>query len=245
MATFAGTPAEFMGNVLGQRIAPVATTWGSPVSYTPKAADTPSLAQVVCDGNSLTFGSGVAPGSEFTLNYVSLARPLLHASQASHALNVWRLINKGTGSIETPDMTARFDGTVHVHYDPQLRHNVVAMLEYINHRRRGATAQQGLDAYVEYLEHAIARGWSPMLFTVPPTGPSDIFFPGTGLDTSAINTWIRANVATYSPFPVVEIVTDMYDDPTDTSLWNADQVHPKDYSPMATAFHDIVAAIAT
>jgi lysophospholipase L1-like esterase len=80
---------------------------------------------------------------------------------------------------------------------------------------------------------------------VPPTGPADLFFPGTGLDTSPMNTYLRDNIATLSPFPIVDVVAAGLDDATELALWSADQVHPNTagYQLYAQTLHDVVAGI--
>jgi hypothetical protein len=247
MATFAGTPQQFMGSVVGGILdAATASLGASSTTYTLRTATDPALAMLVCDGNSWPVGSGVPPGSEAILNYVITANGLLQASQSSHLANVWRLVNTGTGSIQTPALTARFDTTVHPHFNARHRRNVVHVQEYINHRRvSGASHATALAAYLAYVALARSRGWEVLLSTIPPTGPSDVFFPGVGLDTSEMNTYLRAHVPELSPFPIVDVVAAGLDDPTDTALWNADQVHHNTAGAAlyAQTLHDVAAAI--
>jgi hypothetical protein len=246
MSTFTGTPQQFMGAVIGGVVKPESATLGaSSTVYTDRSASDAGLAVMVCDGNSLPFGSGVPGGSEFTLNYVITTNGLLQASQATHPAYVWRLVNHGTGSIQTPELTSRFSVTVHPHYNVAHKRNVVHIQEYINHVRRGANHATALAAYLAYIAQAQSMGWQVLLSTIPPTGPADVFFPGTGLDTSNMNTYLRENVDSLSPFPLADVVAAGLDDPTDTGLWNADQVHPNTagYALFAQVLEDVVAGI--
>lgn len=247
MATFTGSAQAFMGNIIGGAIDAITADIGaSSTTYTVRSDTDPKLSLLVCDGNSWPFGSGVPGGSEFRLNYPVQCEELLRVSQASHLRHVWKVVNKGTGSIQTTELTARFEATVHPHYSTAYRKRIVHVQEYINHRRHsGATHNQALDAYLAYIAQAQAFGWEVMLCTIPPTGPLDPLVPG-GLDTSAINTYLRDNIATLSPYPIVDFVAAGMDDPTDTLLWNADQVHHNTAGATlcAQTLHDVVAAIA-
>lgn len=247
MATFTGTPQQFMGAVVGGLLEPVSADLGSDSTvYTARTESDPALSLLVCDGNSWPVGSGVPPGSESILNYVITAHGLLQASRAAHPEHVWRLINTGTGSIQTPTLTSRFATTVQPLFHAGYRRNIVHVQEYINHRRvSGASHATALAAYLAYIAQAVSLGWEVLLCTIPPTGPSDVFFPGTGLDTTAINTYLRDHIAELSPFPIVDVVAAGLDDPTDTDLWNADQVHHNTAGAalFAQTLQDVVAGI--
>jgi hypothetical protein len=81
VVAFAGSPQAFLGNIIGGQIdAATATIGATATTYSARTAADPALSLLVCDGNSLPFGSGVPGGSEFTLNYPILTHGLLQAA---------------------------------------------------------------------------------------------------------------------------------------------------------------------
>ena len=205
----------------------------------------PRYCQAVFHGNSLTVGSGATTPA--TQNFVVQTRALLDASQATRPHSFWGMANRGTGSITTTALIAEFATVVHPFHNPNRKRNVVGILEVINDiRHLNVTDAQALANLLLYIEQARDLGWTPLLFTVPPTGPADTLddgLPGVTTGPALVNAYLRAHPE-LSPLPLVDIAaTGVLDDPTDLAKWNADQVHPNEtgYAQVAGLLHTALA----
>lgn len=180
----------------------------------------PAAANIcLCDGNSLTYGTGASDAAHA---YPSLLAANLGAT--------WWTPNYGFTGQRTTAMTAQAPRQV----DPKLgvsyaKHILVAW-EVTNDLYFGASAATAYSNYVAYCQARQAAGWQVVAATVLPR--SDTSTPGTfEADRQTVNTNVRANWATFaSVLADVAADTRLGDagDQLDTTYYSADRVHLKD-----------------
>lgn len=199
------------------------------------------LYNLVCDGNSITAGTGSSSNAEFAWPPVLMAA--LSANQAQHPDKYWSQKNVAVAGHTTQQRTAAFATSVQPQYNPAYARNIVTFFEVRNDVVTNAvTLEQAITNVQAYVTQARLNGWEVMLATVPPntttTNNVNTIIP-------LFNTWLRDNPS-WSDFPIVDLAADpSLDDATDTNFFNVDQLHPNDagYVVAASVFQDVIEAI--
>ncbi len=199
------------------------------------------LYNLVCDGNSLTAGTGASSAN--LLSYPSQLRTQLITSQADHSDKYWSVKSVGISGHTTLQRTAAFLNDVHPQFSQKYGRNIVAFFEVRNDVVVNAATLEIAIANVQaYVTQARASGWEVMLATVPPNTTTT---NGVNTIIPQFNAWLLAN-SQWSDFPIVDLAADpSLDDASDLTFFNADGTHPTDagYAAMASVFHDVVAEV--
>lgn len=179
---------------------------------------------LVCDGNSITAGTGSSNNAENAWPPVLMS--LLSANQSQHPDKYWSQKNVGVAGHTTQQRTAAFETSVQPQFNPSYARNIVTFFEVRNDVvTNGVTLNQAIANVQAYVTQARLNGWEVMLATVPPntttTNSVNTIIP-------QFNTWLRDNPG-WSDFPIVDLAADpSLDDPTDTNFYNVDQLHFND-----------------
>ncbi len=194
---------------------------------------------LVCDGNSLTAGTGSTSAN--TLAWPPVCRGLLITSQATHANKYWSVKSVAVSGHTTPQRTAAFATDVQTQFSTAYARNIVTFFEVINDViANSATFAVALANVNTWIAQARTGGWDVMLATVPPT---------TNVTANPIilqfNTHLRDNIATMSDFPVVELAAHAsLSNPANATFYDGDGIHLTDagYAVVAGLFHDAIVA---
>ena len=170
---------------------------------------------VVCDGNSITSGIGAGNHSQ---NYPSQLAALIGSG--------YRVVNFGIPSQTTSNMTA--DAVAQV--DPLVNWSGGADLvawENTNDIEFGASLATCQSRWNAYFSARQAAGWGSngtrlVAMTTIARGP---FSAGQDAILADFNTWLRANYSTYATHLVDLAADSRLSDPTNTTYYNADQIH--------------------
>jgi lysophospholipase L1-like esterase len=179
---------------------------------------------LVCDGNSITAGTGSSNNAENAWPPVLMS--LLSGNQAQHPDKYWSQKNVAVAGHTTQQRTAAFATSVQPQFNQSYARNIVTFFEVRNDVvTNGVTLNQAITNVQAYVSQARLNGWEVMLATVPPntttTNSVNTIIP-------QFNTWLRDNPQ-WSDFPIVDLAADpSLDDPTDTNFYNVDQLHFND-----------------
>lgn len=197
-------------------------------SYMPILSQIPL---VVCDGNSLTAGSG-STAPQYT--YPNQLREMLGGS------TLVNLFNFGVHGQTTPMMIADAATQVDPLYLAEHRANILVAWEIRNHMvGDGATKEVAYASYVSYCQARLAAHYSVCAVTV---------LPSSGLnntDRAWVNNQIRANYLTFATVLAdVAADPDMGPDGANLNLtyYTADQIHITDlgYTKIATIVYNAI-----
>lgn len=170
---------------------------------------------IVCDGNSLTQGFGGAVESSYPSQLLGLVGSSTH-----------RVVNTGILSQQTDQMAVRAPSVI----DPIVTWPGGADLiawENTNDIFFGASLATCQSRWNDYFSARQAAGWGSngtrlVAMTTIPRGP---FSAGQDAILADFNTWLRANYSTYAT-DLVDLAADArLSDPTNTTYFNADQIH--------------------
>jgi lysophospholipase L1-like esterase len=180
----------------------------------------------VCDGNSLTSGTGATAGNEYPT--------VLAASLPSG----WTVENFGEVG-QTTTQRENAAGDIIELFDAERTENVAVLWEITNALFLADGALSANDAYAEYVswcETIRASGFSVVAVTVLPRTEAGTY-AGFEADRQTVNGLIRANFEDFAD--ALADVADHadLDDSEDTNFYNADGVHLND------AGYAIVAAV--
>lgn len=169
---------------------------------------------IVCDGNSLTQGTSVGAESSYPSQLLGLVG------------GGYRIVNTGIPSQQTAQMAARAPSVI----DPLVAWPGGADLiawENTNDIFFGANLATCQSQWNNYFSARQAAGWGSngtrlVAMTTIPRGP---FSAGQDAILADFNTWLRANYSTYAT-DLVDLAADArLSDPTNTTYFNADQIH--------------------
>lgn len=167
--------------------------------------------QVVCAGNSLTFG--------YPLNGDSQSYP--GVMRANLTPTAWAVTNLGINGQTTPQMITAFPSTTGPLYNAARAKNVIVVWEGGNDILGGATARQAADHLWTYCDAAKAAGFYVIVLTIPKradlTGASDTA-------RAAANAFIVAEYATHAN-ALADVAADAAFSNTGNPDYQADGVH--------------------
>lgn len=171
---------------------------------------------IVCDGNSLTQGFGATANTNYQAHLLGLVG------------GSYRIVNVGIPSQETPGMTTRAPSVV----DPIVTWPGGADLiawENTNDINAGASLATCQSRWNDYFSARQAAGWGSngtrlVAMTTIARGP---FSGAQDTIIADFNTWLRANYTAYAT-DLVDLAADArLSDPTNTTYFDADQIHLK------------------
>jgi len=176
-------------------------------------------ANVVCDGNSLTYGkAGNADGKTFPV--------LLEESSLAKDFNL-KVINKGINAQTTPQMSADYDTDISPMKNKQVT-NILIAWECTNDLYFGANVQQAYDHFVSYCKKARMDGWKVVVMNTLPRG--QLKNDGTPIvrynaELDSVNSLIAANwqdfADAYADLRKDKRLTDY----NDTTYFAKDKIH--------------------
>lgn len=178
--------------------------------------------QVLCHGNSLTWGTGSTAGNDFPAQLLALLG----------GANVAQVVNVGLPGQPTATMVSNAAEQIDSRRSGTTGRDTLVFWEGTNTLFFGATAATTTSAYASYLNQRNTAGWSS-LKVVPTLLPrSDASLPaGFEANRQTVNTWIRANAATYN-YAVADVAADSRigdaGDEADTTYYSGDSVHLND-----------------
>lgn len=172
-----------------------------------------ACAQVVCDGNSLTYGYGLAVPA--TQGYPAQLQTLLGATTYVR--------NFGVSAIQTDAMVTNYPTRIAPFLDTRRAKNILVVWEGGNHiKLGGVSAATAWASLVSYMQLARASGWEIVLCNVGARG--DIA-GATETERDALNVLIAAGWATYAD-AFVDIDADVnLSNPADLTYFQADTIH--------------------
>lgn len=181
-------------------------------------ADRTWTSSVICDGDSMTYGLGVAVGS----TYPQQLEGLLGAD--------WAVGDSGANSDTVADMSGDAATEVDAFYDASAygADNWCVLFGGTNDLYFGASAATTESRIQTYCEDRQAVGFKVVVCTVLPR--SDAGTPaGFEADRQAVNTWLRANYESFAD-ALADLAADTRigdaGDEEDTTYYQADLVHP-------------------
>jgi len=184
---------------------------------------------VVCDGNSLTSGTG-ASDSYHTYPYL----------MDLHSLG-WTVANLGVGSQRTITMTANAPINVDTAYYSPGNNNIVVAWEMINDLVF-VSKEEAYNNFVTYCQARKAVGWKVVVCTL-------INCQNAGNNTDEgrayCNTQLKANWESFADGIVLLDEDEAFDDCTDLTYYNADNIHLNDtgYAIVAALVKAVVLSV--
>lgn len=142
---------------------------------------------VVCYGNSLTYGSGVAGLQAYPMRFQNYVDP------SQYVTKVWP---KGTPGAQTPWLITNLAAQTAGVFDPTAQRNIMFFWEASNHIALGlATAEQAIQLLIDASVAIKAAGWEVLIGTVT---MRSCFAEALPVDEGqnrilAVNLWLRAN----------------------------------------------------
>ncbi len=122
---------------------------------------------IVCDGNSLTYGQGVP----VEMSYPALLQKLFNKDSASGVTAA--VHNMGVNGQTTPEMLFSMNKRLQEAFDPGADRNIVVAWEIRNHLVRHCTDRlAALNAYMTYCRRATELGYEVYAVTLLPTWSS-------------------------------------------------------------------------
>jgi lysophospholipase L1-like esterase len=148
--------------------------------------------QIVCDGNSLTygFGAGYLDASGYLNGY-----PYQLATTKLGGESRWNLVNLGVNGQTTAQMVTDFDSQVAPLYNPLRPRNVLVCWEIGNHIYGGATADDAMGSVIDYCERGRRTGFEVLVANC--SARSDIT---AGVETirTTVNTYLSATWSSFA-----------------------------------------------
>ncbi len=175
--------------------------------------------QVVCDGNSLTFG--------FLASDASKAYPIVMQKDEIGGRSAWKVTNFGVSGQGIAEMLSDAVSQVDALYGSARSKNIVVCWEGTNSANDPgiplATIYANTTTYVQGRQ---AAGYKVLILTcLPATGAT--IDPGFEARRASYNTWVLANSA--GADAVLDVASDTrLDDSEDATYFNADKTHLTD-----------------
>jgi lysophospholipase L1-like esterase len=190
----------------------------------------PSPLFVVCEGDSLTTGNGIALASTYP---VQMSRLFTDNRMVS-------IINWGKSGDKISDITTEASAEVDPCFDSRKGNNVLVVWCGLNSLFKGEagdfTAATSYGLYVTYCQARQAQGFKVVACTITPTTGASV---PAGYETQRLlfNTSVRTNYKTFAG-ALADIGADSHlQDSTNTTYFDADLIH------LTAAGYAIVAAI--
>jgi lysophospholipase L1-like esterase len=190
---------------------------------------------IVCDGNSLTAGTGSTGGN----TYPAQLAALLGAGYATP-------VNKGVSGKFIGQLNTDKDrtwGEIDALWDTNSSQNIIIYLEGINDVNNGASGENSYQRHKDYGLRRKYKGWQVIVCTCPPATSA------TGVKETArdnLNTLLRNNWADFADALVDLDLDPAFDDPTDLTYYDADGIHLNNtgYGVVAALVQDAIASLA-
>jgi lysophospholipase L1-like esterase len=185
-----------------------------------------SASEIVCAGNSLTYGYHLAEPS--TQSY-----PAQLIGFAPYSTNGSVILNKGVNGITTEQMQPRIATDILPNYDSSKINLVIAWEVGNDIFWNGTTGAAAYDSFVVYCDSVRSHGWKVAVITNPyrnnyfmgyPTTPGGDDSTAYSSKLSASNGLIRANWASFSDY-LVDLGADSAFSSYSTLNYQTDHVH--------------------
>jgi len=179
---------------------------------------TTSVYKIVCDGNSLTFGTNYAEGSDSS-----------YPKKLGVLLPISRVINYGVSGQTTIDMINDYSSQIAPQYTADTTSVLVAW-EIGNDLYYTGNTDTCKNRIRRYCEYGQATGYLVLVGTAPHRGYSSNTSAGDSPSTynlklDTINTWLAANYTDFAD-KLVDFAGDTrLNDPNNTTYRDADKVH--------------------
>ena len=185
------------------------------------SADRAWTKNVICDGDSITYGNGVSAGSE----YPSVLGQLLGSD--------FSVVNLGVPAQTLVNMEADAATQIDPQYDASYSANIIVCLGGTNDLYFNASAATAETSLQTYCTNRRSAGFKVIVCTILPRGD----FPGTStlpsdkhenhsIRRKSFNAWVRANYRTFSD-ALADIALDYeLSDSYDADVYQSDRVHP-------------------
>lgn len=197
---------------------------------------------LICDGNSLTAGTGSSDSETTAWPPVCFAG--LIASQASHPNAYWSVKNVGVAGHTTLQRISAFAVSVHLQFNSAFARNIVSFFEVRNDVvNNGATLEQAITNVQAYVTQARQNGWEVLLITPTPTTQTS---NNQNTIINDFNAWLRLHPE-WSDIPIVDAAADpSLSDPANLTFYNVDGLHLTDagYAVLAGLVEDRIAELA-
>jgi lysophospholipase L1-like esterase len=201
----------------------------------------PKIYNLVCDGNSVTAGTGASNADN--TSWPPVCMNALITSQASHPNAFWSLKSVAVSGQTTPQRTAAFATSVQPLFNQDYAHNIVSFFEVRNDVNFNAvTLEQAITNVQAYVTQARANGWEVLLITPTPTSQTT---NGQNTIINNFNAWLRLHPE-WSDIPIVDTAAHAsLSNPANLTFFNADGLHLTDagYAVIADLVEDRLATI--